>query len=93
LYHITQDQQDEFDRELAKMMLEDSRKADRRVALADVPLPMVKRQQKAAVTKEYSDSSDEDEEEQHMTFTLLTKKGNKQHVRCFVSMPTTLIAV
>ena len=71
------EEQDEFDRELARMMAESGREARqpatmRRNVLNERSLPVLKRQP-APMHKE-------DEDPQHMRFTLLMKKGTKQQV-------------
>lgn len=72
------EEQDEFDRELARMMAESGREARQPVAmrrnvLNERSLPVLKRQPISA--------QPEEEEPQHMRFTLLMKKGTKQQVR------------
>lgn len=72
------EEQDEFDRELARMMAESGREARQPVAmrrnvLNERSLPILKRQPISA--------QPEEEDPQHMRFTLLMKKGAKQQVR------------
>jgi regulator of nonsense transcripts 2 len=80
---MTEDQEDEFNRELAKMMAnvgEAGRKAPERKQL-DVAVPLVR---KAGATSSGVVEDDmEDvahESDKGMRFTMLTKKGNKQQV-------------
>lgn len=78
---ITQEEEDEFNRELAKMMsgTGEPRKATERKPVAlDFGVPLVRRQR----ARSYNDDDDEVEETgKVMNFTLLTKKGSKQQVR------------
>ncbi|KAK9898934.1 ARM repeat-containing protein [Cystobasidium minutum MCA 4210] len=75
---VANEEQDEFDRELARMMAESGREARqpatmRRNVLNERSLPVLKRQP-APLSKE-------DEDSQHMRFTLLMKKGTKQQTK------------
>jgi regulator of nonsense transcripts 2 len=81
----------EFDRELAKLMAEgvESRKFERK-PLLDVPLPM--RRTTREVPNNHVDENDRDAQQPvksndngMMKFDLLSKKGNRQQVRDFVS--------
>lgn len=78
---ITQEEEDEFTRELAKMMAstgEPRKQTERKPVALDFGVPLVKRQR----AKSYNDDEDEPEEAgKVMSFTLLTKKGSKQQVR------------
>lgn len=79
---VANEEQDEFDRELARMMAESGREARqpatmRRNVLNERSLPVLKRQP-APLSKE-------DEDSQHMRFTLLMKKGTKQQVSTVAS--------
>ncbi|KAK4701878.1 regulator of nonsense transcripts 2, partial [Phenoliferia sp. Uapishka_3] len=75
---ITQEEEDEFTRELAKMLSStgEPRKATERKPVAlDFAVPLVKRQR----MRSYNDEDEEVEEAgKVMSFTLLTKKGSKQ---------------
>ena len=74
----------EFDREFAKIMAEslESRKFERKTVF-DVPLP-IKKAPTAPAANAYEDDSSEDKPPPKpsglMSFSLLTKKGNKQQV-------------
>ncbi|GAA6063250.1 hypothetical protein JCM10212_003613 [Sporobolomyces blumeae] len=75
---MTQDEEDEFARELAKMMVsagETRKVAERKPAALDVGLPLIKRNR--AEPEEELDG-DAPSQRRGMQFTLLTKKGNKQ---------------
>lgn len=83
---MTQEQEDDFTRELAKMMVSsnaETRKVpDRKPVSLDVGIPLFRRQRAEAAMQQ----QDEDEaagevsEPKGMQFTLLTKKGNKPQV-------------
>ena len=78
---MTQDEEDDFARELAKMMVtnnEGRKVAERKPVSLDVGLPLIKRNRQE--TEEDVDG-DEVAQRKGMQFTLLTKKGNKQQVR------------
>ncbi|GAA5999470.1 hypothetical protein JCM5350_005782 [Sporobolomyces pararoseus] len=75
---MTQDEEDEFARELAKMMVsnnENRKVAERKPVSLDVGLPLIRRSRQE--TEEDVDG-DEVPQKKGMQFTLLTKKGNKQ---------------
>src|SRR5205809_7770274 len=78
--------EEEFDRELAKMMAEslDARKFERK-PLFDVPLPMRRRERDASIAEEDRPSPPENT----MAFSLLTKRGNRQQV-CFTNLYSCL---
>ncbi|KAH8924908.1 ARM repeat-containing protein [Atractiella rhizophila] len=92
-YGPTVEDEEEFERELAKMMIDtsDSRKAanEKRTALADVALPVWKKKEK--IRDEELD--DEEDGLQHMKFTVLTKKGNKNQTRTLQVPVDSAIAV
>lgn len=71
----------EFDRELAKMMTEsiDSRKFERK-PMFDVPLPMRRAARETTVNAEDSPNEGTTTAPNTMAFSLMTKKGNRQHV-------------
>lgn len=83
---ITADEEDEFNRELAKMMSgtgEVRKASDRKPALLDVGVPFVKRTARGGTGRLLHEEAEEglEGEEQvpkGMRFTLLTKKGSKQ---------------
>jgi regulator of nonsense transcripts 2 len=70
----------EFDREIAKMINEslESRKFDRKL-LFDVPLPVRSKARDPSTTTD-SEEQNSDGPPRTMTFSLLTKKGNRQQV-------------
>ncbi|GAA5822482.1 hypothetical protein JCM5353_000523 [Sporobolomyces roseus] len=75
---MTQDEEDDFARELAKMMVntaENRKVPERKPVSLDVGLPMMRRNR-----QEVEEDLDGDElpQKKGMQFTLLTKKGNKQ---------------
>lgn len=81
---MTQDEEDEFSRELAKMMVSNSENrkvAERKPVSLDVGLPLIRRSRQ--VTEDDIDGDDVPQKK-GMQFTLLTKKGNKQQVRFFL---------
>lgn len=87
---MTQDEEDEFARELAKMMVsnnENRKVAERKPVSLDVGLPLIRRSRQE--TEEDVDG-DEVPQKKGMQFTLLTKKGNKQQVcLLFYSFPSS----
>lgn len=86
---MTQEEEDDFTRELAKMMVSsnaETRKVpDRKPVSLDVGIPLFRRQRADAASQlqhqEDEDISGEATEPKGMQFTLLTKKGNKPQVR------------
>lgn len=85
---MTQEEEDDFTRELAKMMIStnaETRKVpDRKPVSLDVGIPLFKRQRATeAALAEEEDAAAEGHESKGMQFTLLTKKGNKPQVRAF----------
>lgn len=75
---MTQDEEDDFAHELAKMMVntaENRKVPERKPVSLDVGLPMMRRNR-----QEVEEDLDGDElpQKKGMQFTLLTKKGNKQ---------------
>ncbi|GAA5932084.1 hypothetical protein JCM1841_006860 [Sporobolomyces salmonicolor] len=77
---MTQEEEDDFARELAKMMVStnEARKvAERKPAVLDVGLPLIKRHRASEVEDEERDGED-GRHKRGMQFTLLTKRGNKQ---------------
>jgi len=80
---MTQDEEDDFARELAKMMVsnnENRKVAERKPVSLDVGLPLIRRNK-----QEMEEDVDGDivPQKKGMQFTLLTKKGNKQQVSRF----------
>lgn len=76
---MTAEEEDEFSRELAKMMVtsgSDARKAVDRKALADLTVPFVRKN--VPTSQMYDAEPSDDVPSSGMKFTLLTKKGTKQ---------------
>lgn len=75
----------DFEREYAKMMADslESRKFERK-QLFDVPLPVRPKYREAAGSIEPSHESAGSG--RTMAFSLMTKKGNRQQVRCILSL-------
>ena len=75
-----QEEEDAFNREFAKMLADttDARKVDRKTAppVFDTAVPLIRRQQQQA----QQDSGPPEPKTNHMQFSLLSKKGNKQQV-------------
>lgn len=86
---MTQEEEDDFTRELAKMMVSsnaETRKVpDRKPVSLDVGIPLFRRQRAEAAMQQQQQDEDEAAgeatEPKGMQFTLLTKKGNKPQVR------------
>lgn len=85
---MTQEEEDDFTRELAKMMVSsnaETRKVpDRKPVSLDVGIPLFRRQRAEAAMQQQQDEDEaagEAAEPKGMQFTLLTKKGNKPQVR------------
>ncbi|GAA5918328.1 hypothetical protein JCM6882_008215 [Rhodosporidiobolus microsporus] len=77
---MTQDEEDEFTRELAKMMVsanETRKVAERKPVSLDVGIPLIRRAKPAQGRDEDGEDSGEGQRK-GMQFTLLTKRGNKQ---------------
>ncbi|GAA5985262.1 hypothetical protein JCM10908_002591 [Rhodotorula pacifica] len=78
---MTQEEEDDFTRELAKMMVSsnaETRKVpDRKPVSLDVGIPLFRRQRAEAAMQEEDEAGGEAAEPKGMQFTLLTKKGNK----------------
>ena len=72
----------DFDKEFAKMMSEslDSRKFERK-PMFDVPLPMRRAPKEVSAAAEDSPNEGTATPPNTMTFSLMTKKGNRQQVR------------
>ncbi|GAA5988927.1 hypothetical protein JCM11641_002917 [Rhodosporidiobolus odoratus] len=97
---MTQDEEDEFSRELAKMMVSsEARKiAERKPVALDVGIPLIRRARTpAALAAEEDEYAAEGAAKKGMQFTLLTKKGNKQQALSMeipldssIAMSTTL---
>ncbi|GAA6010941.1 hypothetical protein JCM10207_004002 [Rhodosporidiobolus poonsookiae] len=96
---MTQEEEDDFARELAKMMVSSSgearKVAERKPVQLDVGIPLIKRN--ARVVREEEEEDQEGERKRGMQFTLLTKKGNKQQALSMeipldssIAMSTTL---
>lgn len=80
---MTQDEEDDFARELAKMMVSSSEARERKPVALDVGIPLIRRQKAEDRAVDESDGAGAaaQEENRGMQFTLLTKRGNKQQVR------------
>jgi regulator of nonsense transcripts 2 len=78
------DEAEKFDQEFAKMLTDslDSRKHERKNAVFDVPVPLLARK---GVSFEDVEADDEEPVKQ-VTFSLLTKKGNKAAIKA-VALP------
>ncbi|KPV73840.1 uncharacterized protein RHOBADRAFT_54435 [Rhodotorula graminis WP1] len=74
---MTQDEEDDFARELAKMMVSSSEQRERKPVALDVGIPLIRRQRAEERPVEELDAAAQ-EEQRGMQFTLLTKRGNKQ---------------
>lgn len=81
---MTQDEEDEFNRELAKMLSgagETRKTVERKGGLADLGVPLLRRTKPVAEEDEIVDGVEgQPSAPRGMTFTLLTKKGAKQQV-------------
>lgn len=83
----------DFEREYAKMMAEslESRKFDRKPQF-DVPLPMRRRDQPVLASNENATGEKKPTPDSNtMTFSLMTKRGNRQQVRFFLIRLTELL--
>lgn len=82
---MTQEEEDDFTRELAKMMVStnaETRKVpDRKPVSLDVGIPLFRRQRAEAALQEEDAAMSQASESKGMQFTLLTKRGNKPQVR------------
>ncbi|GAA5823590.1 hypothetical protein JCM3770_003517 [Rhodotorula araucariae] len=92
---MTQDDEDEFARELAKMMVSSSEQRERKPVALDVGIPLIRRQK--AEERDLDADSAAKAERRGMQFTLLTKRGNKQQALSMeiprdssIAMSTTL---
>jgi hypothetical protein len=76
-----QEEEDAFNREFAKMLADttDARKVDRKTAppVFDTAVPLIRRQQQQQAQQ---DAIPTEAKANHMQFSLLSKKGNKQQV-------------
>lgn len=92
----TQEDEDDFAKELAKMMTDasaEARKVDKKTAQAlwdSSVLPTGLRKKKLDGHEDDEDASDSDEHGT-MSFVLLSKKGNKQQVLHYLQATTPLI--
>ncbi|KAI9499281.1 armadillo-type protein [Zychaea mexicana] len=84
---------EEFEREFSRMMSEsmESRKFEKKSAVLDVPIPMNLRgaQDRRTATAQEKDINSQDK----MSFTLLTKKGNRQQTRTMEVPSDSILAV
>ncbi|BGP26942.1 regulatorof nonsense transcripts 2 [Rhodotorula toruloides] len=76
---MTQEEEDDFARELAKMMVSstEARKAERKPVSLDVGIPLI-RKAKAEDDVAVDEAAQDSREKKGIQFTLLTKKGNRQ---------------
>ena len=81
-----QEEEDAFNREFAKMLADttDARKVDRKTAppVFDTAVPLIRRQQQQQAQQ---DAFPSEAKANHMQFSLLSKKGNKQQVSALPS--------
>lgn len=81
-----QEEEDAFNREFAKMLADttDARKVDRKTAppVFDTAVPLIRRQQQQQAQQ---DAIPTEAKANHMQFSLLSKKGNKQQVSALTS--------
>ncbi|PRQ75790.1 Armadillo-type fold [Rhodotorula toruloides] len=79
---MTQEEEDDFARELAKMMVSstEARKAERKPVSLDVGIPLI-RKAKTEDEVAMDEAAQDSRERKGMQFTLLTKKGNRQQAR------------
>ncbi|KAI8142032.1 armadillo-type protein [Fennellomyces sp. T-0311] len=88
---ISKEEDDEFEREFSRMMSEsmESRKFEKKAAVLDVPIPMNLRgtQDRRTAGQEANGNPD------RMSFTLLTKKGNRQQTRTMEVPSDSVLAV
>ncbi|KAI9031872.1 armadillo-type protein [Phycomyces nitens] len=89
---ISTEDDDEFEREFSKMMSEsiESRKFEKKSVILDVPIPMNLR---GAQDRRTAAQSRVNEDDSHMSFTLLTKKGNRQQVKVMEVPSDSVLAV
>lgn len=88
---MTQEEEDDFARELAKMMVSstEARKAERKPVSLDVGIPLI-RKAKADDEVAMDEATQDSRERKGMQFTLLTKKGNRQQVHTTPQTETRL---
>ncbi|KAG2224950.1 hypothetical protein INT45_000071 [Circinella minor] len=90
---VSKEEDDEFEREFSRMMNEsmESRKFEKKSAVLDVPIPMNLRgaQDRRTATAQEKDNHQQDK----MSFTLLTKKGNRQQTRTMEVPSDSILAV
>lgn len=89
-----QEEEDAFNREFAKMLADttDARKVDRKTAppVFDTAVPLIRRQQQQQAQQ---DAISTEAKANHMQFSLLSKKGNKQQIRSLDIPVDSAIAV
>ncbi|KAH8549365.1 armadillo-type protein [Umbelopsis sp. PMI_123] len=85
------EEDEEFEKEFSKMMSEsvESRKFEKKSAMLDVPIPMHLRGGQDRRTFAASN----DQSDGNMSFTLLTKKGNRQQVKLMEVPSDSLLAI
>ncbi|KAI7854822.1 armadillo-type protein [Circinella umbellata] len=90
---VSKEEDDEFEREFSRMMNEsmESRKFEKKSAVLDVPIPMNLRgaQDRRTATAQEKGNNQQDK----MSFTLLTKKGNRQQTRTMEVPSDSILAV
>lgn len=82
---ITEEEEEEFNRELAKMLAntgEPRKVVERKSGLLDVGVPLARRKQRVV---EGEEEVEEMSTSKGLMFTLLTKSGNKQKVGSILS--------
>ncbi|KAG2176994.1 hypothetical protein INT43_007648 [Umbelopsis isabellina] len=88
---LAQEEDEEFEKEFSKMMSEsvESRKFEKKSAMLDVPIPMHLRGGQDRRTT----AANPDPTNGKMSFTLLTKKGNRQQVKQMEVPSDSLLAI
>jgi regulator of nonsense transcripts 2 len=88
---LAQEEDEEFEKEFSKMMSEsvESRKFEKKSAMLDVPIPMHLRGGQDRRTT----ATNPDPTNGKMSFTLLTKKGNRQQVKQMEVPSDSLLAI
>lgn len=86
---MDEEAEDEFERELAKMMAENTNvsasSSNNKRGLFDIGIPFIKRENQMTTSRPVGSPEITPEDgvapEQHMRFSLLSKRGNKQHTQ------------
>ncbi|KAI9278600.1 armadillo-type protein [Phascolomyces articulosus] len=89
---VSKEEDEEFEREFSRMMNEsmESRKFEKKSAVLDVPIPMNLR---GAQDRRTATAQEKDHNQDKMSFTLLTKKGNRQQTRTMEVPSDSMLAV